>query len=40
MNYCTPNEHRLEFLSCKDGETTYLCLECTETITQYQDTCP
>ena len=30
-------EHRLEFRDNKNGETTWICRDCLETITDYSD---
>lgn len=37
MTTCEANSHRLEFVDEKNGEITWRCLDCGETITSYQD---
>jgi hypothetical protein len=37
MTICEANNHRLEFQECNNGEICWKCLDCGETITQYQD---
>lgn len=42
MQTCVPDSHfignaRMEFVSEKAGEITWHCLDCDETIIQYQD---
>lgn len=37
MNQCGPERHRLEFVEASHGENVWLCLECGETIMEYQN---
>jgi len=38
MSPCKPDQHRLTFINEEQGETTWRCEDCNETIINYQDT--